>query len=212
MSVWLDQQHVFRERLYGVRTNLSMPLGLGLALLFAGLIAICAQVRIFVEFTPVPFTLQVYGVLLAGVVLGPRYGGFSVGSYIMMGICGLPVFASGDSGAGYLQGATGGYLIGFLLAGVIVGRLSNDRGNHSILRVHLTMIGAMSAIYLLGWVWLCFILSITLIDGLLIGVMPFIVIDLVKCVAAALTARWLLPGEKKNESEDYSRVIESALT
>ncbi len=89
---------------------------------FAALIAACALLpAIPVGAGIVPITLQTFGVLLAGAVLGSRRGGLAVLLYLVVGAAGLPVFAGGKAGLGVLTGPTGGYLIGFVLAAFLCG-------------------------------------------------------------------------------------------
>src|SRR5256885_3813912 len=93
-----------------------------LALVLAGsaLIALAAQVRIPLPFSPVPVTGQTFAVLLVAAALG-RLGLASVIAYLIEGAAGLPVFAGGTFGVTTIVGPTGGYLIGFALAAAIVG-------------------------------------------------------------------------------------------
>ena len=100
---------------------------IGLVIGFALLTAAAAQVRISLPFTPVPITGQTFAVLLAGASLGSMAGGASQLLYVALGAVGLPFYADGTSGWEVVQGATGGYLIGFLAAAVLVGWLA-DRG------------------------------------------------------------------------------------
>jgi biotin transport system substrate-specific component len=95
-----------------------------LTTLFAGLTAAGAQVSLHVPFTPVPVTLQVFFVLLAGAALGSRLGALSLAEYLALGAAGLPVFADGKSGLLAFVGPTAGYLPGFIAAAWLVGRLT----------------------------------------------------------------------------------------
>ena len=82
---------------------------------FALLTASAAQVRIPLPFTPVPITGQTFAVLLAGAALGSRAGAASQGLYVLLGLV-FPVYAGGASGFDHAVGATGGFLLGFVLA------------------------------------------------------------------------------------------------
>ena len=99
------------------RYQASLPWKITLALLMAGLTGLLAQVRIALPFTPVPLTGQTFAVLLAGVVLGRKWGGVSLAIYAILGVAGVPWFNGGTSGLS----ATGGYLIGFVLAALFLG-------------------------------------------------------------------------------------------
>jgi hypothetical protein len=94
---------------------------------FAVLTAVAAQWWIVLPFTPVPITGQTFAVLLSGAALGWRAGAASQTLYLVMGFAGLPVFTEGASGADKLLGATGGYLVGFVVAGP---RRSCGRSRH----------------------------------------------------------------------------------
>jgi biotin transport system substrate-specific component len=92
-----------------------------LAVLLAALTAVLAQVSI--PLGSVPFSFQPFPVFFAGLLLGPLWGGFAVLLYIVVGLAGAPVFSSGGAGVGYFLGPTGGFLVGFLLAAVLIGAL-----------------------------------------------------------------------------------------
>lgn len=113
------------------------PTDLALVAAFAALIAVCAILpAIQVGAGIVPITLQTFGVLLAGAVLGARRGFLAVLLYLAVGAAGLPVFSGGRGGLGVLTGPTGGYLLGFalaaLLCGLIVQRLPRGTTARSI--------------------------------------------------------------------------------
>jgi len=107
--------------------------GTDLALIsaFAALIAVCALLPAITVAGPVPVTLQTFGVLLAGAVLGSRRGFLAVVLYILVGLAGLPVFAGGAAGLAVLAGPSAGYLLAFpvgaALAGAVVERLPRPR-------------------------------------------------------------------------------------
>ena len=95
---------------------------------FALLTALAAQIVIPLPFTPVPITGQTFVVLLAGAGLGATAGAASQGLYVLLGAVGLPFYAGGASGWTVARGATGGYLIGFIVAAWIVGALAGWTG------------------------------------------------------------------------------------
>ena len=147
-----------------------------LVLVLAGsaLIALAAQVRIPLPFSPVPVTGQTFAVLLVAAALG-RLGLASVIAYLIEGAVGLPVFAGGGFGVATIVGPTGGYLIGFALAAALIGSAA-ERGWDR----HL--VPALAAMLLAR-----FPLPVPLLDA---GLIPFIPGDLVKMVLAAVA----LPG------------------
>jgi biotin transport system substrate-specific component len=156
------------------------------------LVAALAQVAIpLLPFTPVPITGQTFGVLLVGAGLGSKRGAASLGLYTLAGALGLPFFAGGASG---LSGPTVGYLLGFVAAAFIIGLLA-ERGMDRRLRTSiLPFLVGTAVIYLFGATWLAFYLHLTPQDAIARGVLPFLVGDALKMLAAglALPAAWRL--------------------
>lgn len=151
-----------------------------LAGLFAALTAIGAYIYIPLPISPVPITLQIFFVFMAGGILGRKYGFFSQLIYIMIGIIGLPVFTGGKGGIGILFGPTGGYILGFLVAGYISG-IGKRKFSTKILAMSLALI----FIYFIGTVVLIFFIEVDLKEALTIGVVPFLIGDLIKLLMAA---------------------------
>lgn len=120
-----------------------------LVALFAVLTAVGAFVRVPL---PVPFTLQVPAVLLAGLALGPRLGAASQLAYIAVGLLGLPVFATGG-GPGYVLTPTFGFLAGFVLGAWTVGAVAGDPARCGTPRLVLALVLGIGAIYLVGVSW-----------------------------------------------------------
>ena len=160
--------------------------------LFAALL--CVSSYVVLPIGPVPVTLQVLFVLLAGAVLGAEMGALSVVIWIMLGTFGLPVFAGGKAGPMVLLGPTGGYLPGFTICAWIVGALT-EKQTSSRLRIGLAMVVGMAVAYAVGLAGFmasfAFFLQkpMTVQQALAIAVYPFIAFDLVKIVLAA----WLTP-------------------
>jgi len=162
------------------------------ASLFAALTAVGAFIRIPLPLSPVPITLQVFFVLLAGLVLGARWGGTSMVVYVMLGVIGLPVFSGGSSGPGILLGPTGGYIIGFI-AGAFVTGLIYNKANDSKTATIGAMIGGLAVIYLLGVMQLSFVANMTLQQAVAVGILPFLIGDAIKIVAALIVADRIRP-------------------
>ena len=164
-----------------------------LILLGAVLVAVLAQVEIPLPFTPVPITGQTLGVLLVGAALGSRRGAASLGAYLVMGIVGLPFFAGRAHGLAIVIGATGGYLIGFVVATYVIGLLA-ERGLERSVRTALIpfLIGTL-IIYLCGVSWLAIVLG-SLSKAVMAGLLPFLIGDAIKLIAASLMlpAAWKL--------------------
>jgi len=154
-------------------------------------VALSAQVRFGLPFTPVPITGQTFAVLLTGALLGSRLGAASLISYWMMGACGLPVFTGWGAGWAVASGPTGGYILGFIVAAFIVGWFTErgwDRGRWIIIPL---LIGN-ALIYVFGLPWLArFVGPRAVLEA---GLWPFIPGDLLKLVVAtiALPAGWTL--------------------
>ena len=165
------------------------------ALIATGALFIYLTSLIVVPHEPVPWTGQTFGVLMVGGALGLRRGFFAVALYVLLGYVGLPFFAEGKGGSAVILGATGGYLIGFILAGAIVGRLAElgwDR--HIGGALGMMLIGSV-VIYAIGLPWLSVVLHLSVADTIANGLTPFIVWDATKlAIAAGLfpTAWWLI--------------------
>jgi biotin transport system substrate-specific component len=156
-----------------------------LVLVLAGsaLIALAAQIRIPLPFSPVPVTGQTFAVLLVAASLG-RLGLASVLAYLVEGAAGLPVFAGGATGLAYMGGPTGGYLAGFVLAAAIVGIAVEHEWDRRLATSLLAMFLGEIAIYACGVAWLArFPLTVSPFQA---GLFPFIPGDLFKMVLAAL--------------------------
>ena len=156
--------------------------------------ALLAQVRIPLPFTPVPLTGQTFAVLLFAAALGSRRGAASLGLYAALGGLGLPVFAGGASGLAYALGPTGGYLLGFVAAAWVAGRLAERGLDRRVRTAWLPFLAGTAVIYLCGAGWLA--LSLGLEKALALGVLPFLIGDALKIILAglALPAAWKLAG------------------
>jgi biotin transport system substrate-specific component len=204
-----------------------------IALVAAGalLIALCAQItivqtgqsipliadfRIQLANTPVPITGQTFAVLLVGGALGLRRGFLAVGLYLVLGLV-LPFYATGASGldtfvsraesGSLVFGASAGYLLGFLLAAVVTGRLAEIGWDRNIFGAVAAMLIGNVAIYIIGLLWI----------GLLVvppelaaqrwqtaaawGLTPFVIVDGIKLVLAAIAfpAAWWIVGRRAGE-------------
>ena len=154
--------------------------------LFAALTSVGAWLSIPIK--PVPFTLQLFFVLLAGATLGARDGALSQVIYLLLGIAGLPVFAGGHAGLGSLLGPTGGYLIGFVLAALVVGFIAPPEYRNSYPLHLIAMLVGLLTIYLPGLFQLHLIAKLSWSKTLIAGLYPFILFDLIKVVIAARLA------------------------
>ena len=112
-------QSILKKELV-INKNLSRTIGV---FIFVILTSLGAFVRIPLWFTPVPLTLQTFFVLLSGAILGANLGALSQIVYIILGASGISIFANAGSGLIYLSGPTGGYILGFVFASFLIGRL-----------------------------------------------------------------------------------------
>jgi biotin transport system substrate-specific component len=141
---------------------------------------------------PVPIVLQNLFVLLAGLLLGSRWGLASVSIYLLAGICGLPVFAGGLGGIGRILGPTGGYLVGYLPAVYVVGFISERTRQRAVFDLIAMVFGA-AIVYVSGVTWLKLLTGMTLGKTLAIGVWPFLPGDALKIAAALAIVSALRP-------------------
>jgi biotin transport system substrate-specific component len=208
----------------GVLRDIALMVG------FSVLVALFAQIAMKLPFTTVPITGQTLAVLLTGGALGARRGAGSMGLYMVWGMVGIPVFAPSSAA---LKGelihfvlpwagtdaliwnlSSGGYIVGFIVAAFLVGRLAErgwDRGS----RVLIAMLIGNISIYLFGLAWLGYSIASGVLDSrlgfsladviagdntldktLIGGLYPFIVGDLIKLIVAALAlpGAWALIG------------------
>lgn len=174
-----------------------------IALIVAGtlLIALAAQAYFYLPGNPVPYTGQTFGVLLAGGALGFRRGIASTALYLAIGFLGLPVFAGGTHGGDIVLGATGGYLVGFILAAAIVGRLAELGWDRTVLGSIGAMLLGSIAIYVIGVPWLAVAVGKPLDWAITAGMTPFLLGDTLKLglAAAAFPAAWWLVGRRPGD-------------
>ena len=165
------------------------------------LIYLTALVSIRVPGTPVPITGQTFGVLLVGGALGFRRGLAAVALYVLLGLVGLPVFAEGKDGLQVVLGATGGYLIGFILAGSLVGRLAELGWDRNLFGALGAMAIGNALIYAVGLPWLAVVAGLTPEETLRGGLFPFVIWDVVKLVLAGVLfpAAWWVVGRRPGE-------------
>ena len=141
--------------------------------------------------TPIPFTMQNFGIVFTTLTLGRRRAFFSVLIYLLAGLIGFPVFAGFRSGLGVLTSPTGGYILGMLFLPIIIGRKSERHTNH-ILSDICSCTFAMLALYLFGSLWYMFLFAQNangLFPILSVCVFPFLVPDAIKCILGVVCAK-----------------------
>ncbi|MCD4704116.1 MAG: biotin transporter BioY [Methanosarcinaceae archaeon] len=154
------------------------------ASLFAAMTAVGAFMVI--PLGPIPFTLQVLFVFMAGSMLKARWGMISMIIYVLLGVIGLPVFSGGASGFGVLIGPTGGYLFGFIVAAGLIGYFFEHNPPSHIMVNIIYMLAGLIVIYVMGVVQLAFIARLDLTTAIALGAVPFLPADVIKAIVAAV--------------------------
>ncbi|MDG9705099.1 biotin transporter BioY [Streptomyces sp. DH37] len=159
----------------------------------AALTGVAAQLAVPVPGSPVPVTGQTFAALLVGAGLGARRGLASLGLYAAAGVAGMPWFAEGASGAAM---PSFGYILGMLLAAVVVGALARRGGDRGVLRTAGTMAVGTAVIYAVGVPYLALATGMSAGQAVAAGLVPFLVGDALKAALAmgALPAAWKLVG------------------
>jgi len=195
------------------RTYLLWIKNILFSLLFAGFTGLCAGLRFYLPFTPVPVTGQVFAVLLAGVFLGKLFGPLSQILYVTLGLAGIPWFVVGPIGP------TGGYIVGFIIAPWITssllevftypikhtkknrnirhipGERNYGKGNTDTVRfplVIVSMVAAVSMIYLLGCIQFSIYTGKSITASFKYAILPFIPFDMIKVILASSITRIIL--------------------
>lgn len=165
-----------------------------LVLAGTGFVALAAQVKISLSFTPVPITGQTFAVLLVGASLGALLGLASLGLYLFVGALGAPIYAEGQGGWDVLTGPTGGYIVGFCCAAALVGWMAQRRWDRRFSSAVAAMLTGNVVIYLFGLPWLAREIGTGLEGTLEAGLYPFVVGDLLKLylAGALLPSAWKL--------------------
>jgi len=210
MEITIDNYFKKRYLLFKWRSNTTLANKAVLAFLVACFTGIMAQVIIPLPWTPVPVTGQTFAILMAGILLGRYWGGISQIMYVGVGLMGVPWFAGMSAGYAALFSASGGYLIGFILAALFLGFFV-DKYIQS--RKFLPMLGLMLfanfvLIYTPGLIQLgLWTQTVTgsapgIWELLLMGAIPFMIGDLFKIGGAAALTKAITPKEAYNEESD----------
>lgn len=172
-----------------------------LTALFAALTAVGAIISIPIG--PVPITLQILFTMLAGIILGARLGALSQLVYVILGLVGLPVFAGFTGGISTIMKPSFGYLIGFIAAAFVIGKISEKYGKQNFLALLVACIIGDAVIYLIGVPYMYLIIkyvllaNMSILKAVNIGLLIFIPGDLAKIVIAAFVGSKLLISLKK---------------
>lgn len=170
-----------------MKSKLSTAQITKIALMIA-FISVSSYIVIPLPFTTASITGQTLAVNLVAMVLEPGEAFFTLACYWLLGLVGAPIFAGGTSGPGKMFGPTGGYYVGFVIAAVAIAILKGKKYN----MVRYSLIAMFIGIPIidgLGLIWMKFISEMTWKAAFVGAVLPFIPLDIVKCIAAALLAK-----------------------
>ena len=173
----------------------------GLVLAGTALLVLGSRIAVPLPGNPVPFTLQTLAVLLAGGALGLRRGALASALFLVLGVAGLPVFAESRSGLAVVTGATGGYLVGFVVAATLVGRLAELGWDRRLgVSVGMNLLGT-AVIYVVGVPWLAVAAHLEPLRAIDLGLAPFLAGDVVKLLVAAgaFPAAWWVVGRRPSD-------------
>jgi len=129
------------------------------AVMLAAVTAVLAQFSIDLP-GGIPFSFQPFGIFFAGLLLGPVWGGFSISLYVLVGLAGVPVYSNAAAGLGYVLGPTGGFLVGFAVAAVVIGAVAHRSltptpiSSLSAVPTAAALLAGLIVIYLIGVPWL----------------------------------------------------------
>ena len=171
------------------------------ALIAIGALFVALTAQVYIPTTPVPFTGQTFGVLVVGGALGLRRGAAALLLYLLVGVLGVPVFAQGDAGREVLLGATGGYLIGFVAAAAVVGRLAELGWDRRLSGALVTMLVGTAIIYAVGVPWLKVTTGMPWAEAVSVGMTKFLIWDAAKLAVAAglFPLAWWLVGRRPED-------------
>ncbi|MFT6452009.1 MAG: biotin transport system substrate-specific component [Halocynthiibacter sp.] len=166
-----------------------------------GIIVLAVSAKIAVPMWPVPITMGTFSVLTIGVAYGPRLGLITILGYLAVGALGFDVFAGSSAeknGIAYMMGGTGGYLVGYALASLMLGYLARLGWDRSFGKMAGAMLIGNAIIYVPGLLWLVVLYGIEK-PILQWGLTPFLIGDAVKLALAALLvpAVWKLVGNAR---------------
>ena len=163
-------------------TTRGRAVGIVLGSLF---VALCAQIAVPLPWTPVPMTMQPFGVLVVGLLLGPWVGAGAMMAYLLEGAAGLPVFVPGFGGLMPL-GASAGYLLSYPLVAALVGLVAGR--SRGYLRLLTAAALGDALILACGTLWLAMLTHASLHIALNLGALPFLAGDTIKVLLAASLA------------------------
>lgn len=148
------------------------------------LLCISAYISFPLPFTPAMVTAQTIVINLIALILVPKQAMITVGVYILLGLCGVPVFSGGTAGFGKIFGPTGGFILGYLVASPVISLLKGKANDFKRYLVVTILVG-MPIIYLGGSISMYIYQKSNIVTVLMTAVVPFILGDIVKCISAS---------------------------
>nr|WP_295163177.1 biotin transporter BioY [uncultured Methanobrevibacter sp.] len=199
----IDNYYSTRKNVFERIQDASTATKLLMSLMMACFTGLMAQIIIPLPWTPVPITAQTFAVLCSGLLLGKKYGCLSQILYVVLGVAFIPWFGGMTGGVEVMLGSTGGFLIGFIIASYFVGHITEKYAKARNFTRMAVVIGIanFALIYIPGlaglalWFNLTQGASIGIIDLLMMGLVPFILGDIVKILGAAGVSKVFLPKE-----------------
>ena len=158
--------------------------------LCTALMAVFSQITIPLPFTPVPMTLQIFGIVLISVILEHKLSTLTLIVYILLGTIGIPVFSGFSGGFGVITGPSGGYIWGFVLLAFLVGFGSYKKNR--VLLYALSFSGVMIDL-ILGAVQLKYVAAMSMNSAIAGGILPFIIKDTVTVFIAIFIGYQIKP-------------------
>jgi biotin transport system substrate-specific component len=202
MNINMENYYSTRKNVFERIHDASTATKLLMSLMMACFTGLMAQIIIPLPWTPVPITAQTFAVLCSGLFLGKKYGCLSQILYVVLGIAFVPWFGGMTGGLEVFLGSTGGFLIGFIIASYFIGYITERYAKARNFTRMAVVIGIanFALIYIPGLAGLALWMSyqgmaFSVFDLLMMGLVPFIVGDIVKILGAASVSKVFLPKD-----------------
>ena len=202
MNINMENYYSTRKNVFERIQDASTATKLLMSLMMACFTGLMAQIIIPLPWTPVPITAQTFAVLCSGLFLGKKYGCLSQIFYVVLGIAFVPWFGGMTGGLEVVLGSTGGFLLGFIIASYFIGYITERYAKARNFTRMAVVIGIanFALIYIPGLAGLALWMSyqgmaFSVFDLLMMGLVPFIVGDIVKILGAASVSKVFLPKD-----------------
>lgn len=203
MNIDIDNYYSTRKNVFERIQDASTATKILMSFMMACFTGIMAQIIIPLPWTPVPITAQTFAVLCSGLFLGKKYGCLSQILYIVLGVAFIPWFGGMTGGLDIFLGSTFGFFIGFVIASYFIGAITEKYASARNFTKMAVVIGIanFALIYIPGLAGLALWYSMTqgaaigIVDLLMMGLVPFIIGDIVKILGAASVSKVFLPKD-----------------